>query len=170
MRKVKWMVSIGGSAVFSALLVSGCMSGAALGLVDEPREGFPPYGEISPEEATAVILALQDDPGFVLLDIRTPEEVTAGHLPGTVDLDFRSASFGDELEVLDRDVIYLIYCRTANRSGQAFDLMMQMGFTKVYDMQGGISLWGEFGYPICEGALGEEHACAGEYPTLPPGA
>ena len=167
MRKVKRMLYIGGSAILSALFVSGCLSGAALGHVDEPLDGFPSYGEISPEEAIAVILALQDDPGFVLLDIRTPVEVKAGHLPGAVNLDFRSASFGDELKVLDRDVIYLIYCRTANRSGQAFDLMMQMGVTKVYDMRGGISLRGELGYPICKGPLGEEHACAGEYPIQP---
>lgn len=167
MRKLQRMLYFGGSAIFTALLVGGCMSGAALGLVDEPPEGFPPYGEISAQEAAAVILALQDDPSFVLLDIRTPAEVEAGHLPGAVEIDFRSEGFQDSIDALDREATYLIYCRTANRSGQAFDLMTQMGFTKVYDMEGGIRLWGELGYPICEGPLGGERVCVGEYPDQP---
>ena len=49
------------------------------------------------------------------------------------------------------------------------DLMTQMEFTKVYDLQGGIRLWRELGYPICEGPLGEEHLCVGEYPVPPTG-
>jgi len=151
----------------TALIVSGCLGGAALGLVVEPLEGLPPYGEIGPEEAVPVILALQEDPGFVLLDIRTPKEVEAGHLPGAIALDFRNADFEDKLDRLDRQAIYLIYCRTANRTGQAYDLMTRMGFAKVYDMQRGITLWKELGYPICEGAIGEEHACVGEYPGQP---
>jgi rhodanese-related sulfurtransferase len=169
MRKMQRMLHIGGSAVFTALLVSGCMSGAALGLVHEPLDGFRSYGKIGPDEAAAVILALQDDARFVLLDIRTPEEVETEHLPGAVNLDSRSAGFENELATLDRELIYLIYCRTANRTGQAFDLMTQMGFTKIYDLQGGILLWRELGHPICEGPLGEGHLCVGEYPVPPAG-
>ena len=167
MRKMQRMLYLGGSAISTALLVGGCMSGAALGLVGEPPEGFPSYGQISPEQAAAVILALRDDPSFVLLDIRTPAEIEAGHLPEAEHIDFHGGSFRDEIATRDREAIYVIYCRTANRSGQAFDMMAQMGFTKVYDVQGGISLWGESGYPICEGRLSEEHICVGEYPGLP---
>lgn len=167
MRRIQRMLYSGGSAAFAALLVGGCLGGAVLGLDAEPVEGLPPYGEIGPEEAVAVLAALQGDPGFVLLDVRTPSEVEAGHLPGAIALDFRSASFEDELDELDRDAIYLIYCRTANRTGQAYEVMARMGFAKVYDMQGGITLWKELGYPICEGAIGAEHACIREYPTQP---
>ena len=167
MRIMQKVLYFGGSAIFTALLVGGCVSGAALGLVGEQPEGFPSYGQISPKQAASVILALRDDPSFVLLDIRTPAEVEAGHLPEAEHIDFRGGSFRDEIDTRDREAIYLIYCRIANRSGQAFDMMAQMGFAKVYDMQGGISLWGEFGYPICEGPLGEAHICVGEYPALP---
>jgi len=169
MHKMQRMLRIGGFAVFTASLVSGCMSGGAVGLIDDPLDGFPPYGEIGPEDAVAVILSLQDDPLLVLLDIRTQGEVEAGHIPGAVNLDFRSATFESELPALDRELIYLIYCRTANRSGQVFDLMAQTGLTRLYDLQGGIRLWGELGYPICVGPLGEEHRCVGEYPSPPAG-
>ena len=156
---------IGGSVILASVFVSGCIAGGALGLAEEPLEELPPYGEISPEEAVAVIVALQDDPEFVLLDIRTPAEVEAGHLPGAVNLDFRNPTFENELERLDREPVYLIYCRTANRSGQAFELMGEMGFARVYDMQGGITQWQRLGYPICEGPVGGEHVCVGEYPA-----
>ncbi len=165
MHNVGKVAYIGGSVILASVFVSGCIAGGALGLAEEPLEELPPYGEITPQEAVAVIVALQDDPGFVLLDIRTPAEVEAGHLPGAVDLDFRSPAFEDELERLDRDLIYLIYCRTANRSGQAIEVMRRMGFTKVYDMQGGITQWGQLGYPICEGFIEEGHVCVGEYPA-----
>ena len=156
---------IGGSVILTSVFVSGCIAGGALGLAEEPLEGLPPYGEIAPEEAAAVIAALQDDPEFVLLDIRTPAEVEAGHLPGAVNLDFRSPTFENDLGRLDREPIYLIYCRTANRSGQAFEVMRKMGFAKVYDMQGGITQWGRRGYPICEGPIGGDHVCVGKFPA-----
>ena len=165
MRKVQGMAYIGGSVIVVSALVGGCIGSPALGPAEGSSEGLPLYGEITPQEAVVVIQALQDDPGFVLLDIRTPSEVVAGHLPGAVELDFRSLEFANELERLDSDLIYLIYCRTANRSGQAFDIMQKTGFTKVYDMQGGIILWGQLGYPICEGPVGDEHVCVGEYPA-----
>lgn len=169
MRGIHKMLGLGGVAIVAAVLASGCIGGAALGFADGPLEGFPRYGGISPEEAVSVIVALQDDPDFVLLDIRTPEEVETGHLPGASNLDYRGASFEQDLGLLDRNLIYLIYCRTANRTGQAFDLMTQMGFTRIYDMQGGIRRWSELGYPICKGPLGEEHACVGDYPSLASG-
>ena len=154
-----------GATLVASLCIGGCLAGAAFGLADEPLDGLPPYGEIDPEEAAAVIVALEDDPRFVLLDIRTPAEVEAGHLPGAVNIDFRGPNFEPEIDRLDRESIYLLYCRTANRTGQAFERMTEMGFAKVYDMQGGITLWEQLGYPVCEGALGDEHSCVGAYPT-----
>jgi rhodanese-related sulfurtransferase len=124
---------------------------------------LPPYGLITAEEAARVLDALQGQPDFVLLDIRTPAEVAAGHLPGAAQLDFRSDSFATEISTYDRDVTYLIYCRTANRTGQAFLLMSDLGFEKVYDLGGGITRWGQLGYPICVGELGSDHTCGGSH-------
>lgn len=163
MRNARKAAYIVGSPFLASVIVGGCIAGDALELAEEPLEGLPPYGRIAPEEAITVIAALQGDPEFVLLDIRTPAEVEAGHLPGAVGLDFRSPTSENELGQGDRKLIYLIYCRTANRSGQALGVMREMGFAKVYNMQGGITLWKQLGYPICKGAIGEEHVCVGEY-------
>ena len=113
-----------------------------------------------------VIVALQDDPEFVLLDIRTTPEIDAGHLSGAVALDFYSDTYRDDLAALDRDLIYLIYCRTGNRTGQTYQIMEGLGFEQVYDMGGGITQLIAAGYPVCLGALNAEHTCSGEFPTI----
>lgn len=94
---------------------------------------------VSPAEA----MALLDDPpsGLVILDVRTPDEFAAGHLPGAVNLDFQSAGFAADLGSLDRAVPYLMYCRSGNRSAQVRQMMSDLGFTEVYEIAGGIVAW-----------------------------
>ena len=151
-------------AFLAAAAVTGCWAPQPAGDLGSVGSELPVYGVISIEQAVDVILALQDDPEFVLLDIRTPAEVEAGHISGTASLDFYSATFRDDLATLDRDKIYLIYCRTANRTGQAYNLMGELGFKRIYDMGGGISQWIAAGYPVCVGHLDAEHSCSGGLP------
>ena len=146
-----------------AVAVSGCWATQSVGdLGVNDDDGLPPYGVITTHQAADVILELQDDPEFVLLDIRTTAEVEAGHISGAINLDFYDSSFRDNLTALDRDKIYLIYCRTANRTGQAYDIMGELGFERVYDMDGGITQWAAGGYPVCVGPLDVSHICSGE--------
>jgi len=65
----------------------GCHGGRDAN-VGQGAPGLPAYRPISAEQAIEVILSQQDDPDFVLLDIRTPAKVAAGHLPGARALDF----------------------------------------------------------------------------------
>ncbi len=143
-----------------ATMVAGCVANHT---ADELGDALPPYGVISPQQASNVIVSLHDDPGFVLLDIRTPDEVTASHISGAVNLDFYSQTFQDDLAALDCDVTYLIYCRTGHRSGLAYDMMEELGFEHVYDLDGGITEWTADGYPVCEGPLDAEHTCIGTW-------
>lgn len=117
------------------------------------------FGLIAAEDALELLRAKANDPGFVLLDVRTPAEVAAAHIPGASQLDFRDPAFVDALRKLDRDVTYLIYCRTANRTGQAWRIMGDLGFDKVYDLGGGITRWIELGYPVCVGEIDGDHVC-----------
>jgi rhodanese-related sulfurtransferase len=101
------------------------------------RLSGPQYGETSSDRRCLVIL-----------DVRTLQEYRSGHLNGSINLDFRSASFADELEVLDRDNAYLVYCRTGVRSGRAATLMKSLGFREIYDLAGGIAGWKREGFEI----------------------
>ncbi len=84
----------------------------------------------------------------VVLDVRTPEEFAGPHLEGAINLDFYEPTFAAEVAALDPDASYIVYCRSGNRSGQATDLMRDLGFTDVHDVDGGIVAWTEAGLPV----------------------
>lgn len=100
---------------------------------------------VSPQDAS---VRLADDPAPVLLDIRTPEEVAAGHLGGSVNIDFYEADFADRIAELDRDASYVVYCRSGSRSGQAMELFDSLGFADVTEIDGGIVAWSAAGLPV----------------------
>lgn len=70
----------------------------------------------------------------VILDVRTPEEFAAGHVQGAVNLDLNGGAFGHAMSTLDRDVSYVLYCRSGNRSGVAAGMLQQAGFTDVQNL------------------------------------
>ena len=80
-------------------------------------------------------------PGIVLLDVRTPEETAAGMIAGADQLDFKADNFETEIEKLDKEKTYLVYCWSGNRSGQACALMAQKGFKNLYNLAGGYRAW-----------------------------
>ena len=94
--------------------------------------------------------AIADNPpaNLVVLDVRTPEEFAEGHLEGAVLVNFYDADFADQLEALDADVPYLVYCQSGNRSGQALGVMEQLGFSSAADVDGGIAAWSAAGLPV----------------------
>ena len=100
------------------------------------------HEDISTDDAKNLIAENIDNVDFVILDVRTPEECESdGKIPGTVNIDFRSDSFEAEIEKLDRNLTYLIYCRSGGRSAMASDKMEELGFTYLYNMLGGITEW-----------------------------
>jgi len=104
---------------------------------------------VSVESAAAIFQSPPD--GLVVLDVRTPEEFDAGHLDGAIMIDFYEPDFADRIAELDRDAPYLLYCRSGNRSNTARDVMEDLGFTDVADVDGGINAWLEGGQPVVTG-------------------
>jgi rhodanese-related sulfurtransferase len=102
---------------------------------------------ITTREAFNLIQANKDNPDFVILDVRTPGEFSAERLENAINLDYRSNAFRNDLENLNRNKVYLIYCRTGVRSGSALDIMKGLNFTEVYNMSGGIVRWKAEGLP-----------------------
>lgn len=84
-------------------------------------------------------------PATVILDVRTPAEYAAGHLPGAVNLDVESSDFLTGLDQLDPGVPFAVYCRSGNRSGVALTAMTARGFDKAYHLAGGITAWQDAG-------------------------
>ena len=85
---------------------------------------------------------LEKDDNAVILDVRTPGEVEEGYIKDMVHIDFlEGQTFLEEIEKLDKSKNYFIYCRSGNRSGQACDIMEQMGFNTTYNLEGGFMNW-----------------------------
>ena len=83
----------------------------------------------------------KNDPDAVVIDVRTSGEVAAGYIPGAKHIDLMSAGFAGQVEKLDKNKSYYIYCRSGNRSYQAGLMMAKAGFEKVFNLSGGIMSW-----------------------------
>lgn len=101
---------------------------------------------VSPEEAAAI--AADPPADLVVLDVRTPDEFAEGRLTDAVLIDFYEPDFAERLAELDRDVPYVLYCRSGNRSGQVRAVMTELGFTDVADVDGGVLAWAQAGLPL----------------------
>ncbi|MFX0556609.1 rhodanese-like domain-containing protein [Maribacter sp. CXY002] len=77
-----------------------------------------------------------------LVDVRTSLEYTSGHIKNALNIDFFNANtFQREFEKLDKDKPVYLYCRSGARSQKAAYKLLDMGFTKIYDLKGGYNNW-----------------------------
>lgn len=79
---------------------------------------------------------------IVLIDARTEGEYNEGHIAGAQLMDvLQEANFLQQIKTLDQSKSYVVYCRSGRRSKRAMELMLQNGFKKVSDLDGGIMGW-----------------------------
>ncbi len=115
---------------------------------------------ISPKDAYELIGKHTDDKNFVILDVRTAQEVAEGYIDNAINLDFYSDTFRDELNKLDKRKMYLIYCRSGMRSAKALRVMQDLHFSRVYNITGGMLEWYAEGLPAAT-----PHSDAGDVQT-----
>lgn len=77
-------------------------------------------------------------PSAVLVDVRTPEEFSSGHIENALNIDFEDKSFVSEIQKLDVTKTYFVYCRSGNRSDKAISIMKANGIKNIYELKGGI--------------------------------
>lgn len=104
-----------------------------------------PIQVITPEEMLSLIESGKADQ---LIDVRTPEEFFEGHLKNAQNICVSEDDFEDKIRLLDKSKPVYIYCRSGARSADAANKLEEMGFTKIYDMQGGIQLWQQEGMDV----------------------
>lgn len=84
----------------------------------------------------------------ILLDVRTPEEIAAGSIPGASTIDFYDPEFEQRINLMDKSKAIYVYCRAGGRSSKAAQMLIDNGFTNVYNLQGGITAWQDKGLPV----------------------
>jgi phage shock protein E len=126
------MIKFSAALAAFGLLLTGCSTSASA----------------TPKLSIEEFAAKAAEPKIILLDVRTPGEFAAGHLANAINIDFQSGYFEEEVAKLDKSASYAIYCRSGNRSGQAVKVMADLGFTDMYDMDGGVIDWAGAGKPL----------------------
>lgn len=101
--------------------------------------------DLSQEEWTK---QLASDNNAIVIDVRTDEEVAEGIIPNAIQIDiYKGQGFVYEVEALEKDKHYYVYCRSGVRSANACALMNQLGIEKAFNLLGGIIEWrGELTY------------------------
>ena len=92
--------------------------------------------------------ATADKDKFILLDVRTPDEWNAGHLKDAVHFDWYADDFKERVAKLDKSKPVLVYCAAGGRSGKAQDVMQDLGFKRVVNLEGGYNAWTAAGLPV----------------------
>ena len=103
---------------------------------------------LEPTAAAELLSRNRDNPGFIILDVRTAQEFRQGYIEGAVLLDYYAPDFRERFAQLDRDATVFTYCRSGNRSSHVLGLADGLGFKRVYDLRGGILAWREAGLPL----------------------
>jgi len=99
------------------------------------------YANVTVSEAKEMI---ESNPNLVILDVRTQEEYDSGHLEDAVLIPVSEL----EVDELDEEKETLVYCRSGSRSATASQILVDNGFSSVYNMLGGITAWRDAGYWI----------------------
>ncbi|HLN18857.1 MAG TPA: rhodanese-like domain-containing protein [Patescibacteria group bacterium] len=93
---------------------------------------------ITIDKAKSLVLKNQNNPDFVVIDCRTPQELAEGVIGNPLNIDFYDPYFAEKIAKLDRHKTYLVYCRSGNRSTAFVKIMIDSGFHNVYNVEGGI--------------------------------
>lgn len=82
------------------------------------------------------------DENAVILDVRTEDEFNEGFISTAINIDIhRGQDFVNEIEALDKNKNYYVYCRSGMRSAKACEIMNQLGFENAFNLTGGITEW-----------------------------
>ena len=112
------------------LLLTGCA-------VPKPATEANTYRQITMQEAVEM-MEKEDD--YIILDVRTEQEYIAGHIPGAIVIPNETIGTEDIPQLPDKDQLIMVYCRSGNRSKQASDKLVKLGYTNIVEF-GGIIDW-----------------------------
>ena len=95
------------------------------------------YKQISMDEAVTM---MAEETDYIILDVRTPEEFAEKHIPNAINIPNETIGENEIPELPRKDQMILVYCRSGNRSKQASEKLVKLGYTNIYEF-GGINDW-----------------------------
>jgi phage shock protein E len=110
---------------------------------EEKKAGNPkPFKNVN----VAEFEQLRADKKNVVLDVRTPAEFAAGHIPGAIHIDVNGPDFDKKVAALDKSKVYLVHCAAGVRSAKACTAMNKLDFKSLFNLEGGMKAWEKAGH------------------------
>lgn len=95
------------------------------------------YTQIDTEKAVEM---MQEEEDYIILDVRTEQEFVEKHIPNAINIPNETISNQEIKELPDKEQMIFVYCRSGNRSKQASEKLVDLGYTNIYEF-GGINSW-----------------------------
>lgn len=112
----------------------------------EQREREPLLVQVTTERANEMIESGDD---YLILEVSTAEECSEeGTIENSINIDFFSEDFREQVDRLDKSAAYILFCRSGKRSAKALVIMEELGFLEVYEVEGGVYAWEEKGFKM----------------------
>ena len=115
--------------LLSALMFTGCAG--------TNNNQTNTYRQITMDEAVTM---MAQETGYIILDVRRPDEFAAGHIPGAINVANESIGTDEIPELPDKDQLIMVYCRSGRRSKEASEKLVKLGYTNIVEF-GGILDW-----------------------------
>jgi thioredoxin len=101
-----------------------------------------PFETIAPKEFAEKIKTTENPQ---ILDVRTPDEFESEHIDNAINVNWNSDDFTAKAIAYDKTKPVFVYCLSGGRSKKAAAKLQELGFTNVYELEGGILNWNEAG-------------------------
>ena len=115
--------------LLSALMFTGCTGTS--------NNQTNTYRQITMDEAVTM---MAQETGYIILDVRRPDEFAAGHIPNAINVPNESIGTSEIPELPDKNQLILVYCRSGRRSKEASEKLVKLGYTNIVEF-GGILDW-----------------------------
>ena len=115
--------------LLSALMFTGCAG--------TNNNQTNTYRQITMDEAVTI---MAQETGYIILDVRRPDEFAAGHIPGAINVANETIGTDDVPELPDKNQLIMVYCRSGRRSKEASEKLVKLGYTNIVEF-GGILDW-----------------------------
>lgn len=124
MKKIKRLLPF----ILSIMLLSSCTSSGG---------SASSYRQITVDEAVEM---MKKESGYIILDVRRPDEYADGHIPGAINLPNENIGTAELPELPDKSQVIFVYCRSGRRSKEASEKLAKLGYTNIVEF-GGILDW-----------------------------
>ena len=115
--------------LLSALMFTGCAGTS--------NHQTNTYRSITMDEAVTM---MAQETGYIILDVRRPDEFAAGHIPNAINVPNESIGTDEIPELPNKDQLIMVYCRSGRRSKEASAKLVKLGYTNIVEF-GGILDW-----------------------------